>query len=164
MTRPKIRIKLTTADKAMELIGWFALITIWIIVISSYSNLPDTIPIHYNAVGKADGFGNKINILILPLVATILFVGMTIANKFPHIFNYPIKITEQNAFRQYTNATRMMRFLKLILVLIFGLITFKTTQSTGGNSSGLGIWFLPLTMGLIFIPLIHFINKSFRTK
>jgi len=164
MTRPKIRIKLTTADKVVELIGWFALITIWILVVASYSNLPDTIPIHYNAVGKADGFGNKINILILPLVATILFVGMTIANKFPHIFNYPVKITEENAFRQYTNATRMMRFLKSILVVIFGLIAFKTTQSTSGNSSEPGIWFLPIILCLIFIPLTFFIIKSFREK
>jgi len=164
MTRPKFRIKLTTTDKVVELIGWFALLTTWIVVVSSYSNLPDTIPIHYNAVGKADGFGNKINILILPLVATILFVGMTVANKFPHIFNYPVKITEENAFRQYTNATRMMRFLKLILVVIFGLIAFKTTQSTSGNSSELGIWLLPLILCLTFIPLTFFIIKSFREK
>ncbi len=164
MARPKIRIELTTADKMVEILGWFALLSIWIFTIASYSSLPDTIPIHYNGAGKADGFGNKINILILPFIATILFVGMTIANKFPHFFNYPTKITEENALRQYTNATRMMRFLKLILVVLFSLIAFKTIQGTRGNSAGLGIWFLPLTMGLIFIPLTYFIIKSFRSK
>jgi len=164
MTRPKIRIELTTADKAVEILGWFALLTIWIFTIASYSNLPDTIPIHYNGAGKADGFGSKINILILPFIATILFVGMTIANKFPHVFNYPTKITEENALRQYTNATRMMRYLKLVLVVLFSLIAFKTIQNTWGQSAGLGVWFLPLTMGLIFIPLTCFIIKSFRAK
>ena len=109
MARPKIRIELTTADKAVEILGWFSLLAIWIFTIASYSNLPDTIPIHYNGAGKADGFGSKINMLMLPFIATILFVGMTVANKFPHVFNYPTKITEENALRQYTNATRMMR-------------------------------------------------------
>jgi uncharacterized membrane protein len=164
MTRPKIKIQLTATDKAVERIGWVILLTIWVLTITSYSNLPDTIPTHYNGEGKADGFGRKINILTLPLVATILFVGMTIINKFPYIFNYPVKITEENAFRQYTNATRMIRYLKLLLIVLFGLIVFKTIQSTSGQSFGPGAWFLPLTMGLIFIPLIYFIIKSLRTK
>lgn len=164
MARPKIKIERTTTDKVVEILGWIALLSIWVLTIASYSNLPKTIPIHYNGAGNADGFGSKINILMLPFIATILFVGMTIANKFPHVFNYPTKITEENAFRQYTNATRMMRYLKLILVALFGLIAFKTIQSTSGNSSGLGIWFLPLTMGLVFIPLTYFIIKSFRAK
>ena len=164
MTRPRIRIELTVTDKAVEIIGWFALLAIWVLVISNYSNLPDTIPTHYNSVGNADGFGNKTNILILPLIASILFVGITIINKFPYIFNYPTQITEENALRQYTNATRMLRFMKLILVILSGLFTFKTIQGANGQSFGHGIWFLPLTLGLIFIPLTYFITKSFRTK
>ena len=164
MTRPRIRIELTVTDKAIEIIGWFALLAIWVLVISNYSNLPDTIPTHYNGMGNADGFGNKTNILILPLIANILFVGITIINKFPYIFNYPTQITEENALRQYTNATRMLRFMKLILVILFGLITFKTIQGANGQSFGPSVWFLPLTLGLIFIPLSYFITKSFRTK
>lgn len=164
MTRPGIKIEQTVADKTVEIIGWFALLTIWVLVISSYSNLPDTIPTHYNDVGKADGYGSKTNILILQLIATILFVGMTIINKFPYIFNYPAKITVENALRQYTSATRMLRYMKLILVMLFGLIVFKTIQGANGQSFGLGVWFLPMTIGLIFIPLIYFITKLFRTK
>lgn len=164
MKRPRIKIELTVTDKVVEIIGWLSLLTIWALVISSYSNLPDTIPTHYNGVGKADGFGSKTNILILPLIATILFVGMTILNKFPYIFNYPTNIIIENALRQYTSATRMLRYMKLILVILFGLIAFKTIQGVNGQSFGLGVWFLPLTMGLIFIPLAYFITKSIRTK
>jgi len=54
MARPKIKIELTTTDKVVEILGWFVLLAIWIFTISSYSSLPDTIPIHYNGVGKAD--------------------------------------------------------------------------------------------------------------
>lgn len=151
-------------DKAVEIIGGVALLTIWVLVISNYSSLPETIPTHYNGVGNADGFGNKTNILILPLIASILFVGITIINKFPYIFNYPTQITLENALRQYTNATRMLRFMKLIFVILFGLFTFKTIQGANGQSFGHGVWFLPLTLGLIFIPLTYFIIKSFRTK
>jgi uncharacterized membrane protein len=130
---------------------------IWVLTITSYSNLPETIPTHYNGAGQADGFGGKATILTLPLIATILFIGLTVLNKFPHVFNYPTEITQDNAFRQYIYATRLIRYLKLIIVFIFGLIEFKTIQNANGEADGLGVWFLPLTMGVIFIPMIYFI-------
>jgi uncharacterized membrane protein len=159
-----IKLELTTTDKTVEVIGWIALLIIWVLTITSYSNLPDTIPTHYNGAGQVDGFGGKGNILTLPLLATVLFIGLTILNKFPHIFNYPTNITEENAFRQYTNATRMIRYLKCIIVVVFGLIAFKTIRSASGQSDGLGVWFLPLAIGLIFISLAYFVIKSFKTK
>ena len=160
--RLKIKLELTTADKILELVGWLSIVALWVLTITHYNNLPDTIPTHYNAAGNADGIGGKATILILPIIATILFIGMTILNKFPHVFNYPTNISNENALRQYTNATRMIRYLKLILVVIFGLIVFKTIQNANGQADGLGIWFLPLTLGLIFIPLTFFIVQSFK--
>lgn len=162
--RPKIKLELTTADKIFEIVGWFLILAVWGLIITNYSNLPDTIPTHYNGAGQADGFGGKATILMLPLIATILFVGLTVINKFPHIFNYPTNITQDNALRQYTYATRLIRYLKLIVILIFGLIAFKTIQNANGEADGLGIWFLPMTLGLIFIPLTYYIIKSFKTK
>jgi uncharacterized membrane protein len=124
--------------------------------------LPDSIPTHYNGAGQADGFGGKSTIMTLPLIGTVLLVGLTILNKFPHIFNYPTNITQDNALRQYTNATRMIRYLKLIIVVIFGLTAFKTIQNANGQADGLGIWFLPMISGLIFIPMTYFVAKSFK--
>jgi len=160
--RPKIKLELTTADKTFEIIGWLLVISVWGLTITNYANLPETIPTHYNGAGQADRFGGKATILTLPLIATVLFVGLTILNKFPHIFNYPTNITQDNALRQY--ATRMIRYLKLIIVVIFGLIEFKTIQIANGQADGLGIWFLPMTLGLIFIPLIYFVVKLFKAK
>ena len=162
--RPKIKLELTKADKILEIVGWLLIIVIWGFTITNYSNLPETIPTHFNGAGQTDGFGGKATILTLPLIATILFIGLTLLNKFPHVFNYPINITQDNAFKQYTNATRLIRYLKIIIVFIFGLIAFKTFQNANGEADGLGVWFLPLTMGLIFIPLIYFVSKSFKTK
>ncbi|HMO40382.1 MAG TPA: DUF1648 domain-containing protein [Saprospiraceae bacterium] len=162
--RPKIKLELSTADKIFEIIGWLLIISLWGLTITNYANLPDTIPIHYNGSGQADGFGRKATILTLPLIATVLFIGLTILNKFPHIFNYPTNITKDNALRQYTNATRMIRYLKLNIVVIFGLIAFKTIQNANGEAGGLGIWFLPLTMGLIFIPMTYYLIKTLKPK
>ena len=162
--RPKMKLELTTTDKSLEILGWTSILAIWILTITNYTNLPDTIPIHYNGAGQVDEFGGKGNILTLPLVATILFIGLTIVNKFPHAFNYPTNITADNALNQYTNATRLIRCLKFIIVVIFGLIALQTIRNVNGHTSGLGVWFLPLTLGLIFIPLTYFLINSVQTK
>lgn len=162
--RPKIKLIPTTADKLVDLLGWIVLLAIWGWTFSHYSTLPETIPTHYNAAGEADDFGGKTSIIRLPIIATLLFIGITVLNRYPHIFNYPTAITQDNALRLYTLATRMLRYLKLVLVLVFGGIEFMTIQHATGKAAGLGGWFLPLTAGLIFIPLIYFVIKSVQGK
>lgn len=162
--RPKIKIELTATDKVMEIIGWLGLSAIWVLILTNYSNLPESIPTHFNGSGQPDRFGAKGSIIISPVIATFVFLFMTLLNSMPHIFNYLVEITEENALSQYTNATKMMRYLKLIIVVIFGLISIGTIQSSTRQSDGLGVWFLPFTLGIIFIPMAYFIIKSLRTK
>ena len=78
----------------IELIGWIAVFRIWVLTVANYLELPEIIPIHYNEVEAADSFGNKSNILALPITSTLLFIGLTILNKRPNVFNYPSEITK----------------------------------------------------------------------
>ncbi|MDC3285558.1 DUF1648 domain-containing protein [Flavobacteriaceae bacterium] len=162
--RPQIKLQLNQTDKILEVLGWVSVVGIWALTLTNYSILPEIIPIHFNGAGKADGFGNKTHIFVLPIISTLLFIGLTTLNKHPHMFNYPSQITKENAVDQYTNATRMMRVLKLVIVVLFGLIVFRKIQIVNGHADGLGTWFLPLTMGMIFIPMLYFLIKSLKKK
>ena len=160
--RPKIKIERTPTDNILEIMGWVALVGLWILIFLNYSNLPDTIPTHFNGAGKVDNYGGKATLFMLPIIATVAYIGLTVLNNYPHIFNYPTKLTAENALRQYTSATRMIRYLKFVIVLVFSLIVFMTLRTAAGESEGLGAWFLPFTLGLIFIPLGIFVIQSFR--
>jgi uncharacterized membrane protein len=162
--RPRIKLQLNQTDKILEIVGWISVVGIWALPLINYFDLPEIIPIHFNGAGKADGFGNKTHIFVLPIISTLLFIGLTILNKRPHIFNYPSQITKENAVHQYTNATRMMRVLKLVIVLLFGLIIFKTIENVNGNADGLGTWFLPFTIGLFISLTIYFLIISMKDK
>jgi uncharacterized membrane protein len=162
--RPKIEIEPTKVDKILEIIGLVLLVALWCMILIHYTKLPETIPIHYNERGEADRFGGKQDILIIPIIATVMFIAITKLNKYPHLFNYPTKITQENAVEQYTNATRMIRILKLVIVFIFGLIAFQTIQFVNGQTDGLGKWFLPITMALMLVPLMYYVAKSFKIK
>ncbi len=158
-TRPKLELEHTVTDKAFEWVGWLTLMLMWLMAFVQYTKLPDTIPIHYDAKGLADGFGENSGILTLPFIATCLFAGLTYLNKFPHIFNYTTTITAENASDQYHASTRTLRYLKLIIVVVFGFIEFKTIQVATGQAEGLGKWFLPLILLLMSLPTVYFISR-----
>src|SRR5512135_219814 len=158
--RPKIEIGRTNTDDILEILGWASLIFMWALTILKYTSLPESIPTHFDVSGKVDSYGSRSTILFLPVLSTILFAGMTILNKYPHIFNYPVPITKENAERQYRNATRLIRYIKLILVVTFLSIEYMTIQTATGNSSGLATWFLPVMLVLVFAPIAIFIYNA----
>lgn len=157
--RSKIKIELSIIDKVFELLGLLALIAIWVLLLMNYSNLPDTIPTHFNGFGEIDAFGTKRNILVLPILATVFYIVLTLVNKVPYLLNYPVTINKENVLRIFTHTTKLVRFLKLVLVVILGQIEYKTIQIAHGEAEGLGVWFLPYTLGFTLIPIIFFAVK-----
>jgi uncharacterized membrane protein len=124
MEQPKIKIVTTSTDIVIEMLGWGVMGFLWWLTVSNYYSLPDTIPVHFNAAGKVDNTGGKASILILPVIVTALFAGLTIFTRYPHNFNYPVKITAENAYRQYANAIMLIRILKLVIVIVFTAIAW----------------------------------------
>lgn len=162
--RPEIKPEFSKTDKRAELLGWLILLLLWCLTLYNYLKLPNIIPIHFNASGKVDNYGGKSTIIVLPVIGTVIFIGLTILNKHPRIFNYPVSITADNALRHYTNATRMIRYLKLAIVIIFTSIIFIIYKTATGKTTGPATAFLPFTLVLIFISQILFIMKFVKTK
>ena len=154
-TRPKIILQPTQLDKAVETTGLGLLILLWLITMIAFFTLPETIPTHYNALGQVDNYGSKTTLFILPAIASIIFIGITKLNKYSYIFNYTVTINV---------ATRLLRILKLVCVLVFFLIVLFTWLTTLGNVTGLGRWFLPFALSLVIIPVGYFLIKLFRSK
>lgn len=159
--RPKMKIELSPADKAFEVSSCILLVLLWALPLFYYSNLPNIIPIHFNASGKVDSYGIKATIFLLPAIGLALFAGLKIINRYPHIHNYAVKISPENALKQYTNSTRLVRVINTIVLFIFTIIVFEIIQTASGKSLALGIWFLPFTLLLILVPVTFFTIKSF---
>ncbi len=160
-SRPKLKIELAASDRLVEWMAWLLLIGLWIFALVNYSDLPDQVPMHFNARGEVDRYGDKASSLILPLIATLLFFGMTWLNRYPHVFNYLEPITASNAERQYTMATRLIRSLKLAVVAIFFIILVAVQQAATENIAGLGPWLLSVILVITFLPLIVYLFKVF---
>ena len=163
-TEIEIDLQLNRSEKVVELLGWFALSGIWYLTLFTCFEASGLLSPNYNSAATTYKFDNTVNLFALAIISTLFFIGLTFLNKKPHILNYSNKITAENALYQYTNAARMIRFSKLIVVLSFGLAVLNIIQNVHVNRDILEVWFLPLTMMLIFTLTMNvIINKNKET-
>lgn len=162
--RPVLKLQLTPTDYTLEAIAILGIISLFLLAVVSYSSLPDSIPTHFNIKGQADDWGSKASIFILPGIGLLLFTGITIISKFPHIFNYPVKVTGENALRLYTKSVRVMRILKALVVMLFLFIEWQVCRSA--ENAELPSWFFAAVLIIpILLPVAMalFLTKTFSS-
>ena len=162
--RPRIRPEKEPIDFLLEYAGLFGLVVLLVLTAMKYKDLPDTIPTHFNAAGRPDGFGPKIMIWLLPVITVVIYTGLSILNRFPYIFNFPVNITGENALRLYRFATRSIRVLNFLLTITFLYLTWESINAASGKSPGLGAWFLPVMVVVIMGFLIYMIVRMYKLK
>ena len=126
--------------------------------------LPDVIATHFDISGKVDSYGSKLVMFLLPTIGTVLFAGLLLVNKYPYKFNYPAKITYENALKQYTLATKIIRFLKSSIMILFDFIVVMIYSSSSGKSDGSIFFIIPIIILLILAPTFFYIYKSHKAK
>jgi hypothetical protein len=142
--QPKLKLTLSKNDKTIEIVGWADLIALWIITFL---------------------LTTKLTIFIFPIITSLIFLVLSILVRYPHVYNYPVPIKENNALRQYANATRLIRFLKISIACLSIIIVFGVTSTLKtGNVNFFGIILIPISLLIILGPLIIFISKSFKLK
>lgn len=160
--RPKIRVPLTRTDWLLEIVCLLVLSALWLVPTLLFQRLPEQIPVHFNMHGQADRFGTRDNIWTLPAISSMIYLALTALARAPHIFNYPMVITPENAHQQYKLAVRLLRFLKLGTLSLFLFVTIITV-SGGVNTYFSETLFLLLTGALIGGPLIYYMIKTTGT-
>ena len=157
--RTRVPINLTKTDYLFEIIGVIGIICLFALPIYFFNDLPYQIPKHYNALGKVDSFGNHGLIWLLPVIGLVLYIGLTVLNKFPFAFNYPTKVTNENAERLYTLGTRTIRLLKVVVILSFAFLNFKTIEIALNRATEIGKFYLPIFLTVLAILIGTMIYK-----
>ncbi|WP_433748393.1 DUF1648 domain-containing protein [Falsibacillus pallidus] len=161
INRPVIKLKKSPLQIILNSFGIIAFAGTIFYALLSWGDLPSRIPTHFNAAGEVDGMGAKGSIWALPVIGLFLWIGLTILENYPHVYNY-INLTEQTAERQYKNAVMMVNVLKNLIIVLFSYLTWVGIQIGKGIQEGLGTWFLPVFLVLILGTVIFFIVRSVR--
>ena len=158
--RPIIKIEKETLDWFIEMTGISALIVLIVLPMLYYSELPDIVPTHFGLDGTPDDYGSKSFIWFLPGLGVALYVGLSLLNRVPHVFNYPVEITPVNAKKQYYLATKLVRVLNTAIACIFSYLNYVIIQSSSGTMSGESMVITPAIMMAIFAIIGVYIYKS----
>ena len=162
--QPRINLEPTWFDRVLDGLSFTAMILMWVIVVVEYPNLPERIPIHFDLKGNIDNYRSRHTIFLLPAIISVVITGMTFLNRHPHIFNYPVKITDENAFSEYSRATRLIRVVKLIIVAFVNLMIYEMIRSAKVGHSTLPAWVLIAFIILLMAPVAVAVYRSRKGK
>jgi uncharacterized membrane protein len=165
-SRPRLVITPKRLDTLLDYAAFILLVLMWILVIWNYSSLPSIIPIHFNLKGEVDGYGNKMTLFILPTLTSIITTSLYFLNKVPHLFNYWVEITAQNAETEYRKATRLLRWvntvstLLMLVIVVWVLLKVNESKQKKNNelSTPIKTSSLSCSMGFIGNDSIGYVN------
>jgi hypothetical protein len=147
--RPILNVPRTPFEMSLELLAAAGLVLVFVILAQAWSALPARVPQHFGAGGQPDGWGSKATLWLFPGISVGISLLLTIVNRFPHTFNYPWPITEQNAEAQYVLARTLLSAMKVEIVGLMTYLEWTTIKVALGQSAGLGALFLPIFLGVM---------------
>jgi uncharacterized membrane protein len=163
-TRPKLKLPLTAWDYLCEAIALAGLVTLMGVAFSAWPSLPASVPSHFGPDGRADAFGPRGTMLILPSVGFVLSVALTVIQLIPHALNYPVSITPGNAARQYRIARVSLCAMKAEIVWLFAYIEWRAVAVAAGDPRGLGAWFLPVFVTVLILTAAFMVWRSYQER
>ncbi|WP_166805776.1 DUF1648 domain-containing protein [Jeotgalibacillus sp. R-1-5s-1] len=148
--RPIVTIKQSLGEKLFSAVSLACLLLAVGYLMLSWQELPEQVPLHFNALGEADRFGGKASVVILPILGLFMWGSMTAFERVPYLYNYLVKITEENAEKQYRIGVWMMNVTKNLSVLLFAYLIYETVMMGKQESEQLTAGILPAFLVLIF--------------
>jgi hypothetical protein len=146
----------------LDWLGILLLAALWICTFYIIAQSPGTVPTHFNGAGQADKFGSPSTLWIFPAIGSFIYLLITLIGRHPQSFNYLKPITRENAAAQYGAAVLLLKCLKASLLLLFIIIQWATYFTAKGSISGLGWWFIPSLVVLVFLPILYYLYISLR--
>lgn len=146
-------------DKLMNRMSLLVLLGTAVFLVLYWKDIPQKVPMHFNAAGEIDRWGSKAELLILPVIAWLLYLLMTVVEQFPGAWNTGVKVTEENRERVYALLGHMLSTLKFLIMVMFVWITLWCALA-----KPLSVWFLPVVLGAVFGDMIYWLVRVFRAR
>ncbi|MCI7658039.1 DUF1648 domain-containing protein [Anaerotignum sp.] len=131
--------------------------TLWLLTV--WNRISDHIPVHYDLRGHVDRMAGKDSLWVLLAVSWVMFLALSVVERFPQIWNTGVQVTEKNQEKVYRTLKNMLGTLKMIIAVLFSYLAFQSAFS--GN---LPPQFLPVFLLVTFGSLAFFLVRLIRLK
>ena len=155
----KSKLPSTRYHKAVNLLCIAAMAAVFLYLIINWKHIPDQIPGHYNGAGEIDRWGNKSELWFTPILSVLMYLGISLCERTPGIWNTGVEVTRENKVRIFRIIKNMIVTMKLVMVLTFVFLSFYSALT-----KPLPAWFLPADMILVFGPMAFFLIQLYRKR
>ena len=162
--RPVLDIPLTLTDRVVAVIGIIGIVLLVALPVFAWSGPPDKVPIHFGVSGDPTSWADRWMIWFLPALGLILTISMSLLARYPHVYNYPVTVTDENAPQLYRLSRSMVIWLAAEIAVCFAFIEWTMLRTPTGNAEGLVSIFVPLYLVLVFGTIGYFMYATFRVR
>lgn len=162
--RPRLDLEPTSLERVLNMAAWLGVGMTLLMVFSYWPELPGRVPQHFNAGGEVDAWGPRVLLLMLPSMSLVLVAGLSWLTRFPHLYNFPWPITEENARRQYRLANHLMAFIKTSIAWLFAMISWEICRLGLAKPALFGATFLPIVLVGILAPVVWYFGLAYRER
>lgn len=162
--RPVLQIPKTLSERMWNVVGATLFIASIIYIFLKWGSLPSEVPAHFDGAGVVNRYGSKFEMLILPIIGLFTWVLLEVLERKPHIHNYPARLNASNAEAFYKSSRKLLNMVKNTCLILFAIISIQTVRIGLGEITSLGVWFLPMLLVVMFLPIGLVIIQQMRIK
>jgi uncharacterized membrane protein len=144
-----------------ELIALAGLVFAAAVVADFYSRLPERIATHFNVEGVANGFGAKSILWLLVGVAVLLYLTLTAIGSLSRVVKLQRPLAPEREKVVLAESMAMVGWIKVVVCWMFAYICLAMVRNGMGLQVGLGAWFLPVTLVVVFGTCGFFLVRIF---
>ncbi|PIC89166.1 hypothetical protein CSV71_11525 [Sporosarcina sp. P21c] len=159
--KPKLDIEKPAVAKAFDVlvIALFAAALVYLVL--QWNQLPDRIPAHFGANGEVDRYGSRMELLLLPVIGIVMWVGMWKLEKYPHTYNY-LNLRPDNVEIQYRYGVLFMNVMKNISTLLFVFLIWQSIDIALARIGSLNMPLLITILALLFGSMGVYLYKVLK--
>lgn len=158
--RPVVRLKMATLELVVEAVALAGIVANVILFLYYWPKLPD---VAAAGIGSA-GLSRSAMFSFVTLLPMIIYVGATLLGLFPSSFKYPVKITQDNAAREYRLAADMLRVVKAEVVVCMLILEWVFINIAMGEEMTISPPFMVLFFGLLALTILFFVYEMHKQK
>ena len=139
----------TAMRKTLESAALLLLLFSWAVTaraIVGRNPLPARIATHFNAAGQPDGWGTPGMLWLLPVVAAVIYMLITLVGRYPGAFNFPMRTTPAARRQLEGVALNLIGWLKVEVIGLFAWIQYETVHFARLGQGTLPTLFLPVVI------------------
>jgi len=144
--------------KLLEGLAIAALLLMYTMTAVHWGDLPEKYPTHFNAAGTPNRWGTKDGTLLLPVIATGMFLLLTFVTRNVKQYNVPFPVNQQ-APEVRAEMRQFLTAIKTVVMIMLAYIHGRSMAVATGRADGLGRSFLPLfllaTFGVVAIYMLR---------